>query len=322
MPQNTTPVLPLWRQSIQYIAEGLPHRLQPPQRLKTDQDCLDAIPALRAAYTQMRQTASTPTVSVVLPLHVKESLPTLTRNFTSLFANQDTPATEVIAVLNGKATMQELLNSPLHAFCHAVGVELHHISYVEDPRYHDIKRPQNIFVPKQKGLDVAQGDIVLHADVDCYYAPHWVASYHTFFAQHEHIYAGYGPVYYDAEGSGVVGRCMTGISTVIKGLKITADFPPFAGHNNAMRRIVRDVSPEIYANLTVDCQIIASILTHSLGTAASVKDVISFVPGALVGTMFPKRTRSPGKAVSWIAEAALRNISNYHLHRRNLRDKD
>lgn len=317
---GTHPVqaLPLWRQSWRYIVEGLPKRLQPPAQLDTEQACFDTTPALTQAYAGLRGTGSVPGASVVLPLHVKEALPTLASCFASLFANTGAPETEVIVVLNGKATMQELLDSPLHAFCQGVGVPLHHISYVEDPRYVDIKRPQNIFIPKQRGLDVAEGAVVLHTDVDCYYHPGWIAAYCQFFAAHPTVQAGYGPVYYDPQDSGPVGRSMTAGSTLVKGLKILAQFPPLAGHNHALRRDVRDVASQIYGSLTMNCQIMTGLLVSAMGQEAKLAEVVSFVPGALVATRFPKSTTSPGKAAAWILEAARRNVRNYKAHKRNV----
>ncbi|GAB7081718.1 glycosyltransferase [Megalodesulfovibrio paquesii] len=276
---------------------------------------------VREGYARLRGTAEHPRVSVVLPVHIKEPLPRLYRNFSSLFENTEAPATEIVAVLNGKATMAELEASLLHQFCSQVNVRLFCISYLDDPRYVQIQRPQNIFVPKQYGLDMALGDIVLHTDVDCYYSKNWISSYVKMFEADARILAAYGPVFYDSEACGIISRGMTALSTLSKAAKILFNFPPLAGHNHAVRRQVRELAPMLYGDLSNNCQIITSRLMQSLTTESALRDVVTFVPGALVSTLFPKRTDNVLHAIAWILEAGLRNVSNYKLHRDNLADK-
>jgi cellulose synthase/poly-beta-1,6-N-acetylglucosamine synthase-like glycosyltransferase len=259
---------------------------------------------------------SPPLVSVVIPVHVREDMTRFRSAIESLLACENAPATEIVIVLNGKASTNDLLNSPLYRLASDIGLPVFVLSYLDEERYRNIERPQNIFAAKQLGFEKARGDLVVAADLDCRFSPLWIASYVEYFNTHPDSPAAYGPVQLLGVGS-ILGRMLAWISTSVKAFKILLDFPPFAGHNHAFRKTVCEQMPGLYERIVVDCQELPPLLRKELAPGKTVTGLVQCVPGAINATCFSAgKIKSPVAALGWFIENTRRNVGNYWRSRR------
>jgi hypothetical protein len=282
-----------------------------------------AVARLRDRYDALRRgpggrAAADPRVSVVIPVHVEETRHTFLSALATLLDNRECPAAEVIVVLNGHVPTSALMASPLHAIGSQVGLRLFTLSYLEDARYRNIRRPMNIFVPKQFGFAQARGGVVIAADIDWVFPPLWIREYVDFFDRHPDALAGYGPHHFEGATDRVV-RVMGWISTLMKAAKILVDFPPFAGHNHALRREVGRSVPHFYEMAEEDCQEVPAILRRALGLDRRLSDMVRCVPGAASSTDVSGQSATLGEATRWFVDSARRNVRNYERVRRLVR---
>lgn len=276
------------------------------------QDCLEK---LQEQYKTLKQGCDhtsnrSPIISIVIPIYIKENKDTFLTAIRSLLANTNTPPTEIIIILNGKLSTIELINSNIYKMSIKIGLNIFTISYIEDERYKNIKRPQNIFVPKQFGFEQAKGEIVLGTDIDCFFSPNWINAYAEAFQDDPNLLAAYGPVYLH-RATEIAGRIITWISTVAKAAKIIIDFPPFAGHNHAIRKEICYKVPNLYKRIIVDCHEIPAILKKSLLLKHDITYFVRCIPDAIVSTCLIRQKMSFVKAIKWFFESAKRNITNF-----------
>jgi hypothetical protein len=256
-----------------------------------------------------------PAISVVIPVHVHEPRDRFLAALTTLLDNRDCPATEVIIVLNGKVPTAELEASPLCAIGRRVGVRVFTLSYAEDVRYAGIRRPMNIFVPKQYGFEQARGALVLAADIDWVVPAGWIRAYADFFDRHPDVVAAYGPQHFHGATDRLV-RLVGWISTAVKAAKILVDFPPFAGHNHALRREIGRAVPGLYEKAQEDCQEVPAIVKKTPGWERSLVDIVRCVPAAASSTNLAGETATVKQALRWFVDSARRNMRNYGRVRR------
>jgi len=260
-----------------------------------------------------------PRISVVLAVHVAENTETFIATIESVLANIGAPPLEIIVVLNGKVSTRELLDSGLYTISKRIGVRIITISYTEDERYRDIRRPQNISVPKQRGLQEARGDIVVVTDIDCIVCDKWIHAYAEAFERTPGLVAAYGPIQLYGT-TGPTGRIMTWISTGVKMLKLLImGVPPFQGGNHALKTEICGRVPHLYELSVRNNQEIPSNLKKYLHLSGSLTDLVGCVPDAVIATYFPKQTESLIEAMKWFLESAWRNIGNLRRIRRNIR---
>lgn len=301
------------RQAFWYLSAGLRHAVAPGELPASETETFNAlIVRLRKDYRDLlRPAGGPPELSVVIPLHVRDSAVRFLGTIQSLLANDQPPPTEIVVVLNGKASTTDLMNSPLHRLASDIGLHVLVISYLDEERYRNIERPQNIFVAKQRGFEEARGRIVVSADADCQFSPLWLAAYADYFNAHPGSPAAYGPVQLFGTCA-ALGRVLAWISTSVKAFKVLLDFPPFAGHNHAFRKQVCLQFPHLYERIIVDCQELPPLLRKQIAPREPVTRLIQCVPQAISSTFFSAgRIDSPGAAFGWFIENARRNLGNY-----------
>jgi hypothetical protein len=279
------------------------------------------IPVLRERYAALRSGShstpgSSPVVSVVIPIYFKETGDQILASIDSLCRNKKTPPTEVVLVINGNTPTADIILSESYRTAQKIGVRVLTLSYAEDNRYRNVEWPQNIFSAKQYGFEAAEGIYVLSADIDNSFSEGWIRAYAEAFEQDPELIAAYGPVHlYGAVST--VGRLMMFISTLAKAAKILIDFPPFAGHNHAMRKDLSIRVPRVYEQIVMDCHEIPGLLTRDLGLTSPLTRCVRCIPGAVAATYFPEHTASAIKAFRWIFKAIRRNLSNLRRVRKN-----
>lgn len=280
---------------------------------------------LAALYEALRRGAGRadaperPEVSVVIPVHFQEPTDKIVRTMQSLLANREAPPTELVVVINGKASSEELEACEPCRIFRRIGAHILTKSYIEDERYVNIVRPAYIFVPKQIGLQAAQGEVILGTDIDNVFCPEWIRNFKEAFDADPDMLGAYGPVQLYGN-TGLIGKTQIVVSTLVKASKIFIDFPPYAGHNHALRASTRDQVPDMYNRIVEDCHECPAIMAHSMHFADRLTSRVRCIPGAVISTYFPKQTESLRLAVKWFWVAAKRNVANWRRVRRHQHD--
>ena len=282
-----------------------------------DYDKLNSLYRLAKQGSSNWQTHQKPFVSIVMPVHINEPISKFQRAVTSLLGCRQGPPIEIIIVLNGHQTTQEIQASQLYTIAQNANFKILTCSYIDQPEYRKVERPIDIFIPRQLGLEAAQGEIVLNCDADNIFSPEWVNAYATAFKNNPKLTGAYGPVsFYGAVGP--IGKILTWISIFAKSFKtLLFRYPPFAGHNHALRRKDALQIKKLYSNcLTLHENEIPSII-EALNASNTKSNKIVLVSEAVISTYFPKQTESLSKAFSWIVEATVRNLKSIGIVKRN-----
>src|SRR3989344_5094511 len=122
-------------------------------------------------------TEAKPLLSIVIPAHNEEAY--LASTLTSVFSQTIPPHLfEVIVVDNASSDKTASIASQFPT------------RLTREPRH-------SVALARQKGVQTARGDIVVSADADTVYPPHWLSQISTTFVQHPQIVALVGWVYYN-----------------------------------------------------------------------------------------------------------------------------
>jgi glycosyltransferase involved in cell wall biosynthesis len=249
----------------------------------------------------------TPFVSIVIPVHIRESRKKFLMSVMSLLAAEDIPSLEIIIVINGKISSQEIRETDIFRVSSNIGFKTIALSFNEDERYKDIRRPKNIFEARQTGSEKARGDIIISGDIDNIFSAYLINAYAEAFRKNQDLLIAYGPVgFYGTINA--IGKLMSWISTLAKAAKILINYPPFAGHNHAMRAEVIQRVPGLYSErILVHENEIPTVLEKTLHIQKG-EGYITCVPDAIILTNFGKQKQSVKGAVEWFTEALMRNI--------------
>lgn len=290
-----------WRQGLAYVRGGLLGGLpfSAPMEKAEIEECLSR---LRLDYARLRGgDDARPEMSVVIPVLFQEEANVFLGAIRTIIQDDVAP-TEIIIVLNGRVSETELRRTDLFRLAEGIGLEVILISYSDREEYREIGRPSTIFVPKQKGLEAAKGNIVIAADIDSVVAQGWLRAYSDAFRSDKDLVAAYGPVNLHCDGAWA-SRLMTWVSTVVKGAKILMDRPAYAGHNHAVRKSVADRVPGLYELIVEDCQEVPAILKSRLGLRGNLTRRVPCIPMAVSTTAFFPR----GGLLRWLIVSGCRN---------------
>ena len=273
----------------------------------------EMLPTLRENYNQLQrgfqQSAyiPAPLVSIVIPVRVSEKPSKFLMSMQSLLKNQDTPPTEVIVVLNEKLSALEIKKTSIAGLVDEIGFRSVIVSYTDHPEYRDIDRPMHIFVARQAGAEKAMGEIIIQADIDDVFAPKWIRAYVDAFVRNPQLLLAYGPV--AIYGTiGVTGKLMAWTSTIAKAVKILIKYPPYAGHNHAMRKEVITTVSDLYTKrIILHENEIPIVIGKALALPKGGHYVVC-VPKAIIKTDYSKMNQTIAGAVRWAFKSSCRNI--------------
>jgi hypothetical protein len=298
-------------QFLNYLLGGLKPKINLPVHIN-DPNGLH-LTRLQEQYTQLGiktkgiGNPEPPIVSLIIPVHVKEPARKFLMAISSLLSNKNAPPLEIIIVINGKVTTKEIEQSDIMLMAKKIGLNTATLSYIEDEGYRDIKRPKNIFAARQIGVEKAKGSILIAGDVDNIFSEHFVNAYADAFSRNAELLAAYGPVgFYGI--AGFMGKIMSWVSIFTKAAKILINYPPYAGHNHAMRKEVHVRIPHLYSeHILVHENEIPIILARTYNVKPNT-GYIMCIPEAKILTDFGKQRQSLQGAIKWFFEAVQRNI--------------
>jgi len=263
---------------------------------------------MRRGFGQSNNEDRPVAVSIVIPVYVKEKRVKFLTALSSLLMNRITQPSEIIIVVNGKLSTEELIQSDIYRMSEKIGLRVLALSYLEDKRYENIDRPKNIFTARQMGVEKANGDIILAGDIDNIFSTNWIYAYWRAFNNDPNLLMAYGPT--GLHGTiGIIGKFMTCVSTIMKGMKILINFPPFAGHNHGIRRDIIKKIPGLYSDHILVHENEIPIVVAKARSLTKNKGYVKCLPDAIVSTDFSKHKQSLKGGVKWFLEATNRNIS-------------
>ncbi len=300
-------------QSFWYLFGGLHPVIDDPPAELDQSSHEELLRVLRQKYNQLqrgsRQSSGIPAplISIVIPVRVSEKPSKFLMSMQSLLANQDAPPTEVIVVLNEKRSASDIKKSSIARYADKIGFRSVIVSYADNPEYHDIGRPLHIFVARQAGAETAVGEIIVAADIDNAFATNWIRAYVDAFTGNPELLIAYGPVA-SYGTTGATGKLMAWISTLAKAVKILIEYPPYAGHNHAMRKEVITMVSDLYTKrIVLHENEIPIVIGKALGPLKD-EDYVGCVPKAIIKTDYSKMDQTIYGAVRWVFKSSCRNI--------------
>jgi hypothetical protein len=307
-----------YRQFFSYLIKGISPKISIPEYGANMQE-EEYFSILNNQYKKMslgfRDGNENMTISIVIPVHIEENKKKFLMAITSLLGNESVPPTEIILVLNGKMTAREIEKTDIFMMSEKIGLKIIKLSYLDDEKYRDVRRPKNIFLARQAGADEARGSIIIAGDIDNIFSEYWINAYAKAFSRNPHLPAAYGPVGFYGT-TGFIGRFMAFVSTFAKAAKILIDYPPYAGHNHAIRKEIFNRIADLYSeHILVHENEIPIILMKTLGLKLEVEH-IACIPEAVILTDFGKQKQSLIGAFKWFLESAQRNIKQLKRMRR------
>jgi glycosyltransferase involved in cell wall biosynthesis len=295
-----------------YLLGGIRPHISLPASIEDDQ-IENHLGILNERYKKLRMGFQdsegnvSPLISIVIPVYIKESINKFLMAITSLLSNKNAPPLETIIVINGKVPENEIDKTDIYRMSNKIGLRIIKLSYSEDEIYRNIERPRNIFLARQAGVDEAQGSIIIAGDIDNIFSEHWINAYFEAFSKDPNLIAAYGPVgFYGTVG--IIGRFMSWLSTFVKAAKILINYPPYAGHNHAIRKDIFNKLPSLYSeHIQVHENEIPVILKKKFNLKQNGWH-IQCIQKARILTDFGKQKQSLSGAIKWFYEAMWRNI--------------
>lgn len=252
-------------------------------------------------------TSPVPEVSVVIPVRASESADKFLAAVESLLENVDAPPTEVIVVLNEAWPAAEIRSSQIAEIAGEIGLRTVIVSYYDNPEYRGVERPRNIFIARQTGFERARAPLVLAADIDDRFSTSWLRAYADAFAEDPGLLLAYGPVQIGGLTS-LPGRIMSGASILAKAFKVLLKYPPYAGHNHAMRRDVMTIVPDIYTKRILWHENEIPVVVGRAMERNTDDGYVACISGAVIRTDYSQLDQSAWGAVRWLYKSFWRNV--------------